>query len=261
MTPGTLPSRRVARAPPLPDRARVSASIVTTLAMVYLLSDKAPASRGAGPRVGLFTGLFTRPAVYRSGWAGARGSTEYGAPAGETFGRPQRLRVIIGRERRHSLRQFDPLHLRAGVNMHVRRQQRGVVQRPDAQEGQLLPAAIVAPDRCAAAWAPGDIVRPSAVRGHAEQSGAAAQHVHSVGLDQRVQHERRTGLALTIAAMTAMHEQWLRSHAIANLAAGAAAFHISLHRRTPFSFDAGIPLGEFRAQTSVSRKAPSSNEL
>ena len=51
----------------------------------------------------------------------------------------------------------------------------------------------------------------------------ALQQRHPVGLDHGVDGEGRTGLALAPGAVAGMHEERLARHAIANMAAGAAA--------------------------------------
>ena len=55
-------------------------------------------------------------------------------------------------------------------------------------------------------------------------SGSTLQHFDAVRLDQRVQCERGAGFALAPAAVAAVHEQRLRRHPVAHVAARAAAF-------------------------------------
>src|SRR5512133_464173 len=58
---------------------------------------------------------------------------------------PQSLRIVVDLERRHRLREHDPAQLRPREDVDVRRDLRGVVERPPADE-QHLRAAVLAVD-------------------------------------------------------------------------------------------------------------------
>ena len=64
----------------------------------------------------------------------------------------------------------------------------------------------------------------TACAGSRHELDAATQHLHPVRLDERVERKDCASLALTPAAMTAMHDERRRSQAIAHRPAGAAAF-------------------------------------
>ena len=108
--------------------------------------------------------------------------------------------------------------------MDVGRQAVRLVERADAHEAhRVAGAGVVAPQRDAALRAARDLLALAAVRRRVDDVGLAVQQAHAVGLDHRVERERRAGLALAPAAMAAVHEQRLARHAVAHRAAGAAA--------------------------------------
>ena len=145
------------------------------------------------------------------------------AEAVETGGRPELLRVVVGRERRNRVRQRDPAQLRPRVDVNVRRHARRVVERAGADE-QDARARVAAVDRDLARRAAEDPLLLAAAAGYVDRRRLAGQQLDAVGFDQRVDDERAAGLPLAVEAVTAVREERVRRQPIPNLSAGAAAF-------------------------------------
>src|SRR5205814_6172917 len=127
-------------------------------------------------------------------------------------------------DRRRARRQHDPGLLGHRVDVDVRRKAVRLFERADADEAHLVAgAAVVAPQCNAALRAAPYLLPDAALRWRVHQLRFAAEQLHAVGLDQRVQRESRARLALAPAAVTAMHEHRSAGEAIAHAAAGAAA--------------------------------------
>src|SRR5215203_2018289 len=77
--------------------------------------------------------------------------------------------------------------------------------------------------RHVARWAADDLLSFSAVRGRVDGNWIAAEHLKVLGLDKRIDHESRTGLALKPCAVAAVHRHRLRPHAVPNALTGAAS--------------------------------------
>jgi len=123
------------------------------------------------------------------------------------------------------LRQYDPRLLARGEDVDVRRQPVGLVERAHAHEADgIAGPRVVAPQRNAAGGAARDLLAATAVGRRQHDVRFAAHELDAVGLDHRVQRERRARLALAPAAMTAMHEQRPGRHPVAHAAAIASAF-------------------------------------
>jgi len=86
----------------------------------------------------------------------------------------------------------------------------------------------MAPHRDMARRAAGDQLSLAAVRRGVDQLRRVAQRFHPVGLNHRVDHKGRAGLALAPAAMAAIGEQRLAMHPVADAAAGTAAVGVWL---------------------------------
>jgi hypothetical protein len=131
--------------------------------------------------------------------------------------------------------------------VNVGRQVVGLVEGADANEPDQRPRArVVAPQGNTTARTASEHLTVSALRWRIDQLGLPTEHNDSIGLDHRVERERRTALALTPAAMTAVHEQRRSLHAIANAPAVAAAFErepdmLSCERQA--LIDVGTPAG------------------
>src|SRR2546428_4320261 len=87
----------------------------------------------------------------------------------EACGRPELLRVVVGVEGRDRFRQPDPGQLGPGVDMHVRRDGGGIIERAAPDEQDFGPAAVLAPDRHLARGAPEDPIRAAAVERHGDR--------------------------------------------------------------------------------------------
>jgi len=99
-----------------------------------------------------------------------------------------------------------------------------LIERADPHEAEQGTAAkIIAPQGYTTLRTAGDVLTLTAVRGRINDLRLRIQVHHAIGLDQRIQGERGTGLALTPPAMTAMHEERDRLHAVANQTAVAAS--------------------------------------
>src|SRR5436309_2913745 len=98
--------------------------------------------------------------------------------------------------------------------MRVGRQRRGIVERADANKAQLGTAAVIAPQGRLADGAAMDVMRAAAVGGHGDDLEIAAPLLDAIGLDQRVDHEGASRLALAIMTVTAMDEHRLRGEPI-----------------------------------------------
>jgi len=72
-------------------------------------------------------------------------------------------------------------------------------------------------------------MRAAAVGGHGDDLEIAALLLDPVGLDQGVDHEGASRLALAIMAVAAMHEHRLRGEPITHRPARAAAFECVGH--------------------------------
>src|SRR5262249_29842307 len=88
--------------------------------------------------------------------------------------------------------------------------------------------AILAPHRRSTRRAAKDLVRSAAVGRHRNRPRFAGNELDPVGLDQRIDDEGAAGLALAIAAVTAMHEHRHRTEVVSDRAAGATARQIVL---------------------------------
>src|SRR6266508_446416 len=118
--------------------------------------------------------------------------------------------------------------------MNIGRQAIGFVESADAHEAHSVACArIVAPESDTARRTTGDLLSFSAVRWRVHDLGRAFQQDHTVGFDQSVERKGCPRLALTPAAMTAVHKQWFGCHSIAHRATSATSVHgkiiISIH--------------------------------
>src|SRR5271166_4152058 len=156
-------------------------------------------------------------------------SAEQRLAAREAFGRPQFARFVIGLDRRNARGQGDPAQLGADVDVDVRWQRLGLVERADPDEAQLPTAAVVAPDRDLAVRAAVDGLRRSAFGGDRNRLRLAREPLDTIRLDQRVDDEGAAGLPLAFPAVAAVDEHRLRLEPVSHPAAGAAAFQFA-HR-------------------------------
>ena len=153
---------------------------------------------------------------------------ERGLEAFEAGLGPELAGVVVIPERRRSFRQLEPPRFPAGVDVHVRLQGAGLVERSDAHEPDIGPAPVVAPDRGLTLGAAVDIVRTILAR-HRHGYRLAAEQLDRLSLDDRVEYERAARQPLAVVAMTAVDEHWLVEELVADGSAGAAAGDFLCH--------------------------------
>ena len=141
---------------------------------------------------------------------------------------PELPGVVVIPERRRSLRQLEPLRFPSGVDVHVRLEGAGLVERSDAHEPEIGPAPVVAPERSLTPGAAVDVVRTVLAR-HRHGYRFAAEQLDRLSLDDRVEYERAARQPLAIVAMTAVNEHWLVEQLVADGSAGAAACDFLCH--------------------------------
>src|SRR6266536_3036801 len=141
---------------------------------------------------------------------------------------PELAGVVVIPERRRSLRQLEPLRFPPGVDVHVRLQGAGLVERSDAHEPEIGLAPVVALDRGLTAEAAVDVVRTVLAR-HRHGYRLAAEQFDRLRLDDRVEYERAARQPLAVVAMTAVDEHWLVEELVADGPAGAAAGDFLCH--------------------------------
>ena len=84
-------------------------------------------------------------------------------------------------------------------------------------------AAVVAPQRDATLGTARDPLALAGQRRRVDHLDLALEQLHAIGLDHRVERERRAGLALAPAAVAAVDVERAAGQAVADGAAGAAA--------------------------------------
>src|SRR5947207_10911042 len=186
----------------------------------------------------------------------ALGFSERGVEAFEAGLGPELAGVVVIPEQRRSLRELEPLRFPPGVDVHVRLQGAGLVERSDAYEPDIGLAPVVTPDCGLTPGAAVDVVRTVLAR-HRHGYWFAAEQLDCLSLDDRVEYERAARQPLLVVAMTAVDEHWLVEELVADGPARAAAgdflFHgersergeqflRSARRRTPTSGDASTAI-------------------
>jgi hypothetical protein len=154
--------------------------------------------------------------------------SERGVEAFEAGFGPEFPRIIVIPKRRRSLRQAEPLRFPPGVDVHVRLQGAGLVERADAHESEIGPAPVVAPERGLTSGAAVDIVRTVLAR-HRHGCRLPPEPLDRLALDNRIEHERAACQPLAVDAMTAVDEHWLVEELVADGSAGAAACEFLCH--------------------------------
>ena len=153
---------------------------------------------------------------------------ERSVEAFETGLGPELAGVVVIPERRRSLRQLEPLRFPASVDVHVRLQGAGLVERSDAHEPEIGLAPVVAPDRGLTPGATVDVVWTVVAR-HPHGYRLAAEQSDRLSLDDCVEYERAACQSLAIVAMAAVDEHWLVEELVADGSAGAAAGDFLCH--------------------------------
>src|SRR4030095_2075842 len=134
--------------------------------------------------------------------------SERGVEAFEAGLGPELAGVVVIPERRRSLPQLEPLRFPPGVDVHVRLQVAGLVERSDAYEPDIGLAPIVAPERGLTLGAAVDVVRTVLAR-HWHGYRLAAEQLDRPSFDDCVEYERAARQPLAVVAMTAVDEHWL----------------------------------------------------
>ena len=141
---------------------------------------------------------------------------------------PELAGVVVMPERRCPLGEVEPFRFIMSVNVHVRLQGAGFVQRADAHEAEIGPAPVVAPERGLTPGAAVDVVR-TVLSWHRYGYWLAAEQLDRLSLDDRVEYERAAGQSLTIVAVTAVDEHWLFEELVTDGSAGASACDFLCH--------------------------------
>ena len=138
------------------------------------------------------------------------------------FQRPDFFQRVKLAKSRCSLRQFNPRHFGFGVNVNIGTESARGIESADANEADLRPMTIIAPEGNVALWAAVDFMRSERAR-HRNGPQPASQNPDRRGFDDGVEHESAAGVPLAIGAVAAVHRHWLVQQFIANLPAGATA--------------------------------------
>jgi len=184
------------------------------------------------------------------GWSALRLSERSVETFEAGFG-PELASVVVIAERRRLLRQLEPLRFRPGINVHVRLQRTGVIERSDAYEPEIGPPSVVAPDSGLTPGAAVDLVRTVLAR-HRHGYRLAAQQLDRLSLDDRVEYERAACQPLAVVAVTAVDEHGFVEELVTDGAARAAAGDFLCH-------DERSERGE-RFFSSVLRRIPTSGD-
>jgi len=145
--------------------------------------------------------------------------------ASQTFNRPVLLALVVPGYRGSASRNDQPWLLRRSEDVDIGWQVVGFVECADADESnERASTRVMAPHSDATRGATGDLLTVATFGRCEDQLRLRTQHRDSIGLDHRIECERRSTLALAPTAVTAVHEQRSGFHAIANVAAVAAAF-------------------------------------
>jgi hypothetical protein len=142
------------------------------------------------------------------------------------LGRPVFGWAVEFRDRRNAVRQDNPRLLRGRVDVNVRRNARGIVERSHPYEMNIRTCLrIIAPNGHSTVGAAPENLTLAAGTGERGSSRFAFQEFDLRRLDQSVDRESRSGLALAPCAMATMHKQRSRLEAITYRCTSAAAFH------------------------------------
>src|SRR5262245_21965366 len=151
--------------------------------------------------------------------------------ARQALGWPDCIEIVELRNRLSAERQCHPRLLGGRENVDVGWTEIWVVHGADADEpdgGTCL--RVVAPNRDMAGRAAGNLLTLATRRRRHDDFGLIGSVHDTIGLIERVQSMRGSGLALAPTAMAGMDNQWRSNQKISDLPAGAPAFHIRLHR-------------------------------
>src|SRR5688572_30161941 len=120
---------------------------------------------------------------------------------------PELRGPVVLRHRRRARRKDDPWLLGFSVDVDVRRQAIGLVERSDPYEADgIAGAGVVAPDGNAAPGAARDLLPLAAVGGRVDDFHLSGEKLNAISFDERVQGERRTCFALAPTAVAAVDE-------------------------------------------------------
>ena len=136
--------------------------------------------------------------------------------------RPDFLKVIVLAESRRSLGELYPRQFRLCVDVNIRSNRAGMIECADTDEPDWPAATIGAPQGNLALWTAINVVRTKTAR-HGNGLQFSAQDFYRRGFDDGIQDEGTACVPLAIAAVAAVHSNWLVYKLIAHLTAGATA--------------------------------------
>src|SRR6185437_13665915 len=112
--------------------------------------------------------------------------------------------------------------------MNIRRTPARIVHGADAQEAHGgTGLRVVAPHRNLANGAARDALALAARRRRVDNFGLGLEMLDAIGFIQRIPRMRRAGLALAPGAVAGVNDQRLAIKPVADMSAGASAFHLS----------------------------------
>ena len=156
--------------------------------------------------------------------------SERGVEAFEAGVGPELTGGVVIPERWGLLRQLEPIRFPPSVDVHVRLQGTGLIERSDAHEPEIGPAPVIAPERGLTPGATVDLVRTVLAR-HRYGYWLAAKQFDRLSLDDRIEYKRAARQSLTVVAMTAVDEHWLVEELVADGSARAAASDFLCHAK------------------------------
>jgi hypothetical protein len=167
----------------------------------------------------------------------------------QALGRPHCVKIVEFRNCPGARWQRHPRLLGRRENVDVRRAEIGVVHSANADEPDgRTGLRVVAPNRDTAGGAAGDLLPLAARRGRHDDFGLTGGVNDAIGFIESVERMSGPCLALAPTAMTGMNDQWRSDQTIADLPAGASAFHVRLHRGMLASKFGLVLLGHHRGK-------------
>src|SRR6056297_3229878 len=149
------------------------------------------------------------------------------AKALQRLGAPDIRAAVILLEHRNPVTEVEPGQLRRGVDVNVRRQRGGRIQRADPDEAEDRRAED-APEVGSANPAAHEAKRRAGRGRHLDLPGHSGEKLDPVVLDPGIEREGGSRQTLAPGAMAAMNDERSVGKPEADSAAGAAAFHVVL---------------------------------
>jgi hypothetical protein len=155
-------------------------------------------------------------------------SSERGVEAFEAGLGPKLSGFVVIPKRRRSFRQLEPFRFPPRVDVNIRPEGAGFVERSDPHEPEIGSSSIVAPDRGLALGAAIDVVRTILSR-HWYGYWIAAEQLDRLSLDDGVEYESAARQPLAVVAMAAVDKHWFVEELVADGSARAAAAELLCH--------------------------------